>query len=539
MVKRSHGFKSLLIVSLTVASLVLAGLLLPAASARIVISDASTYTTYIGGTLGEDATKVTFDNEGNTILIGQTPSEDFPVTEDAFQDTNGGGNWDAFVAKFSVAGELLFASYIGGSAYEHVTSVNVDSGNNIVLTGTTESTNFPTTPNAFDTSHNGLTDGFIMRIAPNGTLLYSSFFGGTGHDWIYGIQFDASENMMFSGWTTSDGMGTSGTLNQNPIGGLDAFIARVSADGSTLQMYSYLGGSDTDRISSVAIDADYNYVLAGTSESSDYPITGESYESGDPSGTKSVLTKVAYNGSTLLFSTVIDGNSDEPCISVSVDTSGNMLISGYTESDDLVTHNAYQPAFGGGAADIFIAKFNSTYGLDFLTYLGGDGTDYAWEIVTDSQDNIMIAGRTSSTDYPAHSGLNDTHQGSMDAVASKFTSDGQTILVSAYIGGSSLDIGEGAAVDADDNFVITGRTASADFPVTAGAYQTEIGGSSDVFICHNAFDAPATSTTSTNTSTTTNSTGSGGSPLDTTTLLLIGAGSIVVVIIIVIILKRK
>jgi len=541
MVKRSHDIKSLLVVSLAITSLVFAGLVLPAASANVVISDASTYTTYLGGTMGEDATKVAFDNEGNTILIGQTPSDDFPVTAGAFQSENGGGDWDAFIAKFSVAGDLLFSSYIGGSAYEHVTSVNVDSGNNIVLTGTTASSNFPTTPDGLDISHNGLTDGFIMRIAPNGSLLYSSFFGGAGNDWIYGIQFDASENLMFSGWTTSTGLGTTGTLNQNPIGGIDAFVARVSADGSAIQMFSYLGGDSTDRISSVDIDSDYNYVLVGTTESSDYPVTGESYRSGSPAGTQAVLTKIAYNGSTLLYSTIIDGNDDDRGLSVSVDSAENIIMAGYAESDDLVTYNALQPTFGGGTADIYVAKFNSTYSLAFLTYLGGNGTDYCWEVVADNQDNIIVAGRTGSADYPAYGGLNDTHQGSMDAVATKYAPDGQSILVSSFIGGSSFDIGEGAAVDDNGNVVITGRTASSDFPVTAGAYQTEIGGSTDVFVCHTAFDSPAvvTTTTSTNTTTTTNSTGTSGFSIDTTTFLIIGVGVIGVIIVLVIILKRK
>ncbi len=535
MVKESHKIKSIIIVSLAITCLASAGLFLPAVSANFVISDASTYTTYLGGTMGEDATKIAFDNEGNTILIGQTPSEDFPVTEDAFQSTYGGGNWDAFVAKFSVAGDLLFASYIGGSLYEHVTSVNVDSSNNIVLTGTTESTNFPTTSNALDTSHNGLTDGFIMKVAPNGTLLYSSFFGGSGNDWIYGIQFDANENLMFSGWTSSTGLGTTGVLHQNPVGNIDSFIARVSADGSTIQMYSYLGGTNIDRIYSMDVDSDYNYVLAGISDSSDYPVTGDSYESGSPSGIKAVLTKVAHNGSTLLFSTIIDGNGDDMGLGVSVDTSDNIVISGYSESDDLATYNAQQSTFGGGTADIYIAKINSTYSLDFLTYLGGNGTDYGWEIVTDHQDNIIVAGRTGSLDYPALGGLNDTSQGSMDAVATKYSSDGQTILVSSFIGGSGLDIGEGVAVDDEGNVVVSGRTASSDFPITEGAFQTEIGGSSDVFVCHTALTAPITS--STNTSTT--NTGSGAILDDTTTFLLIGAGGIVVIIILVIMLKRK
>jgi hypothetical protein len=156
-------------------------------------------------------------------------------------------------------------------------------------------------------------------------------------------------------------------------------------------------------------------------------------------------------------------------------------------------------------------------------------------MTVDSSDNIILGGRTSSSDYPAHDGLNDTHQGSYDAVVTKYSPDGQTIIASSFVGGISSDIGEGIAVDDSDNVVLSGRTASDDFPVTSGAYQEEKDGSTDVFVCHIAFGMPTTTTT-TNTTTTTTTT---PPPLDTTTLLLIGAGGVAVVIIILVVLKRR
>ena len=145
-------------VCLTITTLIFAGVLLPAVSSNPVVAQGSQYSTYIGGSMGEDATKVTFDNEGNTILIGQTPSDDFPVTDDAIQSEYGGGGWDAYVAKFSPSGDLLYSTYLGGDGYEHVTTVNVDSQNNMILAGTTESDEFPTTLDALQPSHAGLLD---------------------------------------------------------------------------------------------------------------------------------------------------------------------------------------------------------------------------------------------------------------------------------------------------------------------------------------------------------------------------------------------
>jgi len=537
-VKRLQRNKPLLMVCLTITTLIFAGVLLPAVSSNPVIAQGSQYSTFIGGTMGEDATKVTFDNEGNTILIGQTPSEDFPVTDNAIQSEYAGGGWDAYVAKFSPSGDLLYSTYLGGDGYEHVTTVNVDSQNNMVLAGTTESDEFPTTLDALQPTHAGLLDGFIMKIAPNGTLLYSTFFGGTGIDWIYGMEFDNSGNYMFSGHTDSAGLATGGVIGATKSTGRDAFIARVSADGSTKQMFSYIGGDGTDRATMLKIDSDLNYVISGSTDSSNYPVTGNAFQSAASAHGDAILSKISYTGASLVYSTLIGGNDDDPAISVAVDSDDDMIISGYTESDDLAVVNAYQSDFGGGTADIFIAKVNKTGSMLFLTYLGGNETDYAWEVAVDSDDNIIVAGRTASADYPAMNGLNDTRSGSFDAVATKLTPDGQTILISSYIGGRGSDIGEGMAVDDDDNIVVTGRTVSDDFPITAGAYQETIGGSSDSFVCHIAFSAPVTTTTNTSTTTIT-TTSDVGLPIDTTTLLLIGAGGVAVVIIIVVILMKK
>lgn len=537
MVKKLLKHKTSILVCFAIASLLIAGAILPTVTANPTIAEASEFSTYFGGSLGEDATKVTFDNDGNTILIGQTPSEDFPVTDNAIQSEYAGGGWDGYVAKFSPSGELLYSTYLGGNQYEHVTTVNVDSQNNIILAGTTGSTGFHTTPDALQPTHGGgALDGFLMKIAPNGTLLYSSFFGGTGIDWIYGMQFDASGNWMFSGHTDSAGLATSGVIGETKASGRDAFIARVSADGSTKQMFSYIGGDGTDRATMLKIDSDYNYIISGFTDSSDYPVSGNAFQFTATAQGDAILSKISYSGDSLVYSTMIGGNDNELAVSVAVDSDDNMIISGFSESDDLAVVNAFQTDFGGGTADIFLAKVSKTGSMLFLTYLGGNETDFAWEVAVDPDDNIIVAGRSASADYPAMNGLNDTYSGSFDAVATKFTPDGQTILVSSYIGGSSSDIGEGMAVDDEGNIVVTGRTVSDDFPVTAGAYQEENSGSSDSFVCHIAFSGvPTTTTTTTNTTTT----GDTGLPFDTTTMLLIGGGGVAVVIVIVVLLKRK
>lgn len=196
------------VLCLAITGMILLGIITSGTANQYVPAIGPTFITYFGGSNVEDATKVAFDNEGNTILIGQTQSDNLNTTTNAFQPDDGGGDWDAFIAKFSPMGELLFCSYLGGIGYEHITAINVDADNNMVVAGTTMSPGLPTSSGALHETGLGLTDGFVFVIAPNGTVLYGTYLGGTGEDWIYGMEFDAAGNLLFAGWSNSDGLAT-------------------------------------------------------------------------------------------------------------------------------------------------------------------------------------------------------------------------------------------------------------------------------------------------------------------------------------------
>ncbi|MHA1481240.1 MAG: hypothetical protein ACTSQZ_07450, partial [Candidatus Thorarchaeota archaeon] len=206
----------------------------------------SNYTTYFGSVGAEDATKIAFDREGNTILIGQSQSDGMPTTTGVFQETRSGGD-EPFIAKFSPAGDLIFCTYLGGAGYEHITSVNTDSDNNILVSGHTQSRNFPISSDAYQSDFGGGGDGFIAKISPDGTsLIYSSYFGGAGEEWIYGMEVDDSDNYLFSGFSSSDGLATVGAYQTTRNGLQDAFVAKLSANGASLNFLSYFGGTGSD-----------------------------------------------------------------------------------------------------------------------------------------------------------------------------------------------------------------------------------------------------------------------------------------------------
>jgi hypothetical protein len=499
-----------------------------------VLAADSSYATYFGGSNQEDATKVGFDNEGNTVLIGQTQSFDLPITEGALQTEYAGGDWDGFVAKYHENGTLLWATYLGGNGYEHVTNINIDSSNNIILTGCTGSTDFHVTSDAYQSTFAGYLDGFIVKLTPSGELLYGSYFGGTGEDWAYGVHLDDQENIIFGGWSNSGGLATSGAYKTAPQGN-DVFVARMRADGQSIQMFTYLGGTGDDRGWTIGVDSDYNIMISGMTTSTNLPCTEGALQDEYGGDTDSYLAIVANDGSSMLYLTYIGGDGEDIGAGSDVDSEGNYLHAGFTESDNLDTVNAFQPEYGGGTADSYLLKLSPDFEVSYFTYLGGNETDWCWDARVTPDDTVVLVGRTNSENYPTLNARYLELSNNYDAFASEFSADGQQLLRSGLFGGLLEDIGEGIAIDHEGSVVITGRAASSVLPLS-NAHQEEYGGSRDVFVCHTIFDIPDGTTT---TETTTNTNTNVSSNIPSELFLYMGVAVAAVIIVIILVSKRR
>jgi hypothetical protein len=493
------------------------------------------FTTYFGGSEIEDATKIAFDLEGNTLLIGQTQSYDLPVSEGAFQTSYSPGDWDSFVAKFDSSGQMVFATYLGGSAYEHVTTVTVDADNNIIVAGVTWSSGFNTTQDAYQASYGGSGDGFITVFSPEGELQYSTFFGGPGQDWIYGLEFDNTSNIMFGGFTSSEGMATSGAY-QEELGGLsDAFAAKLSLDEGTLLTFTYLGGPGNDRAWTMTTDSSYNYLISGMTESEFFPTSNDAYQETYGGGTDAFLARISSDGSTLVFSSYLGGDEEEFGLGLDVDSEDNIILCGPTSSDNFPVINALHETYRGGLHDIYASKWTPSGENIFTTYLGGNRTDRAWDARVDPSDDIVIVARTTSDNFPILFATQNNQSGNYDACVLKLASNGQEIQASTFVGGSGSDIGEGLAIDPDGQIVISGRTSSPDFPVSPDAFQMDKAGGYDVYVCHSVFDFSSTTTETTSPATT--PTDVPGLPLDS--LMIVGFFAVLIIAALVVLFVRR
>ncbi|MBN2229761.1 MAG: hypothetical protein JW779_09220 [Candidatus Thorarchaeota archaeon] len=440
--------------------------------------------TYFGGFNIEEVSEVTCASDGSIVMVGHTNSPDLTTTEDAFQPTYSGGQWDIFVVKFDVSGALVFSSFLGGSDYEHVDDVEIRSDGSLIVVGFTSSLDFPVTSDAIQSSLSGETDGYITRISADGrTLLYSTYYGGALSDTIRSVKLDQEENYMIAGTSASFGLSTDGAYKEHPSGGEDLFIARITDDGSQTEMFTYIGGSRVDRVECMAIDSLNNYILTGQTSSQDFPTTEQAYQTENAGVWDAYLIKVSSDGTSILLSTYIGGENEDVGRGVATNDLDEIVVVGYTGSTDLKTLSPLQPEYAGGTRDIFIYKCNKTGITEYLTYLGGSEFDIAYAVEFDGINRPIIIGRTLSDDYPLVNSLQNQRAGHLDTTVTLLAGDGQSILFSTYIGGSAEDSGESIFFDIDQRMIISGRTASSDFPISEGAYQMQIGGYYDVFLC--------------------------------------------------------
>lgn len=401
-----------------------------------------------------------------------------------------------------------FSTFTGGSGMDVIRDVVSDPNGNVYVTGGTESGNFKTNAGAYDTSHNGWMDVFVMKLSPDGKLLWSTFLGGSNYDRAYSIEVDPQGAVYVAGragpgFPTTSGVIQSqfgGDSNPNSLyGDQDGFVTKISPDGSQVIWSTYFGGNDRSFIRDIDVDDAGKVVLALTSVSKTNPhITSGAYQSSLSGGEDGVVARLAADGKSADWATYFGGSGafDLATPSIRVDNSGNVYIVGGTSSTDLPTsQNAFDRSLGG-QYDLHLAKFSANGSFQFGTYIGGAGNEFSetHALTLDNQGNPIVAATTTSDDFPTTSGAFQTQYGGTgggntgggsnypgDGFIAKFSTDGSRLLASTYLGGQLGEGIEGVGVDSQNNVYASGATYSGDFPVTGDAYQAQKRADADFF----------------------------------------------------------
>ncbi|MCX7640313.1 MAG: SBBP repeat-containing protein [Pyrinomonadaceae bacterium] len=449
------------------------------------------YSTFLGGSQLDTGNAIAVDALGNVYVTGRTISADFPTTPGAFDtDYNLGG--DIFVAKLDSTGSsLIYSTFIGGSGSEDSRAIKVDTSGSVYVTGVTSSSDFPTTSGAFDTSYNGNDDAFITKLNFTGSgLIYSTFLGGSGTDESCDLVIDGEGSAFVTGQTSSFNFPTTPgaydtTYNDtNPFSIGDVFITKISPSGSGLVYSTFLGSQAEDYGKAISIDNVGNVYVSGYTTISGFPVTTGSFDTTFNGAKDAFITKLNIANSTLDYSTYLGGSANDSVESITLDNSGAVYVTGETFSSGFPTTPGVFDTSLDGVVDAFLTKLNpSGSGLIYSTFLGGDASELGKKVIVDSSGNAYLSGYTTSSNFPTTTGAFDnSFNGDRDVFVSKFNSAASQLEYSTFLGGAAFDNGKSLAVDASGNVYVTGETDSSDYPVTAGAYDTDLNGFRDAFI---------------------------------------------------------
>ena len=470
------------------------------------------YSTYLGGTGDDEGQGIAFDSTGNAYVTGQTASSNFPTTTGVLQTTLKSTGGNVFVTKLSPDGaNLVYSTYVGGSGLPfgdsgNAIAVNLTSGAAYV-TGGTSSSDFPTTTGAFQTSFKGSTNNaFVFELSPSGgSLTYSTYLGGTGADYAFGIALatDSSGDVFVVGKTSSTNFPTLNPIQAALLSGstYGGFVTKLNSTGTALVYSTYLGGSsDGDLASAVALDSSDNAYVTGSTFNTAFPVTTGAYQTtcgscdtvlGIPSS-NGFVTVINAAGSAYVYSTFLGGSDSDKGDGIAVDSTGAAYVTGATTSSNFPTTTGALQTSYGGAGDAFVTKLNPAgSALVYSTYLGGSGFDAGASIALDSSLNAYVTGQTASSNFKTVNPTQPAIGGGNDAFVSEINSAGSHLIFSTYLGGAGDedDGGNYGAISVDSagqNIYVTGNTAppsvgANNFP-TQSAVQPAPGGATDAFV---------------------------------------------------------
>lgn len=442
----------------------------------LVIDPVLIYSRTMGGSADNAGIGVAVDPLGNVYVTGWTESMDFPLANPS-QGTLMGVR-DAFVSKLDATGStLIYSTYLGGDDVDEALSIAADASGSATVVGETASTDFPTVRPLQPAFGGGNSDGFIVKLAPAGSVIYSTYIGGNGDESVNGIALDNSGYAFITGPTSSSNFPVTGALQPVLRGFQNAFIGKLKPDGSAFLYSTYLGGTSYDEAVDIAVDSAGSACVTGITQSPDFPLANALQPVFGGGISDAFVTKLSPTGSTLVFSTFLGGSGNEDGFATATDIFGNVYVTGWTDSADFPVMNAVQPVYGGGLSDVFVTKYNPVgSALIYSTYLGGSGADEAGGIAVDTAGDAHVAGSTDSDDFPVSNPLQpDFGGGDSDAIVFKLTATGLSLVYSTYLGTAGSENAVRITVDPAGNAYVVGTAVSPDLSMPSSRLQTASG----------------------------------------------------------------
>jgi len=465
----------------------------------LTIDPTLVYSSMVGGGGSDSVIGVKVDKAGMVWVAGYTSNGDLTASDGAYQGTSGGGT-NIFLARINPKGDftnsLQYFTYIGGNGIDTPNAMTMDSAGFIYVAGSTTSSNFPLGGNVPQNTITGGTDAFVLKFDPSASggdqLPYSTLLGGSDTDIAYGIDVDAAGKIYVIGTTRSSDFPLTGNAYASVLyGPQDAFVVKYDLTVSPTLVYSsYIGSELADDGRAIAVASSGTVYIAGSTAGTGFPQAGAQYKSA-PTGSLDIwlaqmdLTQAGV--ASLVYSSYLGGSDlDEPR-KLAIDSTGKVLLTGYTMSSDFpVTGNALQKTLGGNA-DAFVVRVDFSKPqngfVDYASYLGGTHGDVGYDITTDASGNIYVTGYTLSGDFPVtRDAIAPTNTGTAGFVTKLNPTLGVPIY-SSFVGSTGQHIGNGVAATSDGTIYVGGIANIQDIFVTSNANQVNYGGGlSDGFL---------------------------------------------------------
>ncbi|HOL73413.1 MAG TPA: SBBP repeat-containing protein [Bryobacteraceae bacterium] len=369
----------------------------------------------------DQATSIAVSASGDVYVAGWTNSLNFPV-QNAFQGRHGGAR-DAFLAKLTSSGAVAFITYFGGSGNDAASGIALDSAGNIYIAGETTSPDLPV-KNALQANRRGGTDAFVAKFVPAGNaLVFATYVGGALEDRANAIAVDTGGNAYVTGDTSSSDFPVAGALQAASGGGQDAFVLKLNPLGS-LVYSTYLGGSGgaaglPESGKAIAVDSAGNAYVAGVTSSKNFPVAGAAQPSPGGGTTDGFVVKLNPAGSSLVYSTYLGGASVDYCTAIALDAAGAVWVAGYTASANM-TMKAPAQGSNAGLYDAFLVQLASNGStIEQSTYLGGSASDSAYAIGI-AAESIYVAGQTGSSNFPLKEPVQASLSGMLDGFITRY-----------------------------------------------------------------------------------------------------------------------
>ncbi len=385
------------------------------------------YSTYLGSTGDDRGLAIAVDDSGAAYITGQTTSPDFPTLNPVQSAYAGGGpinGGDAFVAKLDPSGSvLLFSTYLGGAGDDVARSIAVGASGKIWVAGSTSSQDFPLAAATQPSFGGGARDGFIAGLDPDGSrLLFSSYVGGSAADDANAIAVDGKGNIYLAGTTLSTDFPVLNAFQAKLNGtASDGFAMKLNSDG--IEYSTYLGGTGTDDATGLAIDAEENAYITGSTTSTNFPRANAAQNTYGGSPRDMFVSRLNPDGSALIYSTYIGGSREDRGQRIAVDGEGSAWITGFTQSTNFPTKDPVSEANGGGTcsnipcADVIVVKMSAAGSILFASYLGGNAADFGRAIALDRFGRAYLTGNTNSKNFPVSNPLQKANGGGGSPVA--------------------------------------------------------------------------------------------------------------------------